>query len=70
MGLRPTHGNENPHPRRPREGGNPRWVDSRFRGNDAHNVTFRKAAGDEESRTAFKIEIPRFALSKITGHRP
>ena len=48
MGLRPTPGNENP--RRPREkpalslpkGGDPRRVDSRFRGNDERGLIFRR----------------------------
>jgi hypothetical protein len=51
MGLRPTRGNENP--RRPREkpalslpkGGDPRRVDSRFRGNDERGLIFRRARG-------------------------
>ena len=55
MGLQPTRANEN-HPRRhPRESGGPfsvwNTVDSRLRGND---VTFSRAAGDEESRTGLK----------------
>ena len=55
MGLRPTRGNENQR-RRPRESGDPLSppMDSRFRGNDVRGVIFRKAAGDEESRTALK----------------
>ena len=41
MGLRPTRGNDNP--RRPRESGGPRQVDSRFRGNDERGSIFRGA---------------------------
>ena len=41
MGLRPTHRNESHKRRRPRASGDPRPVDSRFRGND---VTFERAA--------------------------
>jgi len=42
MGLRPTRASENLR-RRPRAGGGPRKVDSRFRGNDLHGLTFRSA---------------------------
>ena len=41
MGLRSTHRDESHKRRRPREGGDPGQVDSRFRGND---VTFDRAA--------------------------
>jgi len=40
MGLRPTRGNENQ--RRPREGGDPFQVDSRFRGNDPCGRDFQE----------------------------
>jgi len=46
MALWPTRPNENQ--RRPRESGDPWWVgtkmDSRFRGNDAHAVIFRRVS--------------------------
>jgi len=51
MGLRPTQRDENHMRCHPREGGGPPG-DSRLRGND---VTFERAAGDEESRTALKM---------------
>jgi len=60
MGLRPTQGEENQERRRPRESGDPCRVDSRFRGNDVTRVTFERAAGDEESRTALKTLRVRF----------
>ena len=48
MGLQPTQGNENPHCCRPRAGGDPRAVDSRFRGNDESRRDFR---GSRRRRT-------------------
>jgi hypothetical protein len=66
MGLQPTRANENDPRRHPRESGGPfsvrNTMDSRLRGNDTEGVIFRRAAGDEESRSAVKkdrSEIPR-----------
>jgi len=75
MGQRPTDGNENPHRRRPREGGDPRSADSRVRGNDAHKVIFRRAAGGPERSEGgisqclenTQSEIPRSARNDSLG---
>jgi len=52
MGLRPTLGEENR--RRPREGGDPWRVDSRFRGNDVVGATFWRATFCSIGRGEFK----------------
>jgi hypothetical protein len=61
MGLRPTRANENQR-RHPRAGGGPcpEELDSRLRGNDMRAVIFRRATGDEESRTALNTLRARF----------
>jgi len=58
MGLRPTRANENQR-RHSRAGGGPcpEELDSRLRGNDMRAVIFRRAASDEESRTAPKSTL-------------
>jgi hypothetical protein len=43
MGLRSTHRDESHKRCRPRVSGDPRPVDSRFRGNDVAGVIFRRA---------------------------
>jgi hypothetical protein len=63
MGLQPAHSLESFKRRRPRESGDPRPMDSRFRGND---VTFERS---EARNLALKTkEIPRrLRLVGITG---
>jgi len=70
MGLWPTRGNEN-HRCRPRESGDPlpvQWIPA-FAGMTRPGVIFRRAAGDEESRSALKMLRARFLASLGTTVR-
>jgi len=64
MGQRLTQANENQR-RHPRAGGGPRpeELDSRLRGNDVVGAIFKRAGGDEESRTALRTLRARLCAS-------
>jgi len=64
MGLRPTHGDESQKRRRPRVSGDPRRVDSRFRGID---VTFERVKRGISLCVGEASEVARHP-SLITRH--
>jgi hypothetical protein len=66
MDLRSTHKDESRKRGRPRVSGDPRPVDSRFRGNDVVGVIFRRAKRGISLGLSLSIprnqsEVPRFA---------